>query len=235
MKRLGLLLCFSLGIFCSSAQDLGTFFNQTDAFLKKHVKNGKVDYNAISKNSSELNTIVENASKVKIKVSDAKKYQAFWINVYNLAVIKGLVENYPTKSPLDDKGFFDKTKYYLAGQKVTLNEIENELLRAKFKDPRFHFVLVCGALGCPPLISEAYFPETLDQQLTEQTRKAINGDFIKVSKKNVQVSEIMKWYKEDFTMNGTSEIDFINQYRTEKISAKAKISYFPYNWTINKQ
>ena len=219
----------------TSAQNLEQFFKSTDAFLAKHVKNGLVDYDAIVKNPSELDAILDNASKISVKASDAKNYQAFWINAYNLSVIKGLVNNYPTKSPLDDKGFFDKTTYELAGQKVTLNTIENELLRAKFKDARFHFVLVCGALGCSPLINKAYLPNTLDSQLTDQTKKAINGNFLKVKKNKVQASEIMKWYNEDFTMNGTSEIDFINKYRTERLSAKTKISYFPYNWTINKQ
>ena len=45
----------------------------------------------------------------------------------------------------------------------------------------------------------------------------------------------MEWYKEDFTMNGTTEIDFINKYRVEKVAEKSKLSYFPYNWKVNKQ
>ena len=54
-------------------------------------------------------------------------------------------------------------------------------------------------------------------------------------KKRVQGSEILKWYKEDFTMNGTSEIDFINKYRDDKIPNNYKLSYFPYDWKLNKQ
>ena len=125
----------------------------------------------------------------------------------------------------------------MGGKKITLNNIEHKLLRAQFKDARFHFVLVCGAIGCPPLISKAYLPSTLESQLQEQTEIALNGTFLSVNvkKKKVAVSEIMKWYKEDFTMNGISEIDFINRYRTEKIPNTFKVSYFPYNWNTNKQ
>jgi len=235
MKHILVIALVVFGSFTASAQDLESFFKDSDAFFRMHVKNGKVDYDAIVANPSELNSILEHASKISIKASDAKNYQAFWINAYNLSVIKGLVSNMPTKSPLDDKGFFDKTTYNLAGQKVTLNTIENKLLRAQFKDARFHFVLVCGALGCPPLINKAYLPSTLDAQLTAQTKKAINGSFLKVKKNKIEASEIMKWYNDDFKMNGTTEIDFINTYRTEKVSEKAKISYFPYNWSINKQ
>ncbi len=233
MKHLLIIVIISLFSATVSAQNLEAFFKSSDMFFSTYVKNGLVDYKNI--NATDLEDILANASKISLSKSNAKNYQAFWINAYNLAVIKGLLDNMPIKSPLDKVGFFDKTTYSLAGKQITLNSIENKMLRANFKDARFHFVLVCGALGCPPLISQAYLPKTLDAQLTAQTKKAINGSFLKVKKNKIAASEIMKWYNEDFTMNGTSEIDFINTYRTEKVSEKAKISYFPYNWTINKQ
>ena len=73
--------------------------------------------------------------------------------------------------------------------------------------------------------------------LETQTKNALNGNFLKINtkKKKVEVSEIMKWYKEDFTMDGISEIDFINKYRTEQIPNNFKLSYFTYNWSLNKQ
>ena len=58
---------------------------------------------------------------------------------------------------------------------------------------------------------------------------------VNVKKKRVQVSQIMEWYKVDFTMNGKSEIDFINKYRTEKLDSEFKLNYFPYDWKVNKQ
>lgn len=228
-------LMFSLPIF---SQDLNIFFDKTDNFLKSNVSDGKVDYKSIHSNPKELNDLMTLAENVKVSKDDKYNYQAFWINAYNLSVIKGVITNYPTKSPLDDNRFFDKTTYKLAGQSITLNDIENKILRAEFKDARFHFVLVCGAVGCPPLINEAYLPKTLEAQLTKQTKLALNGDyFIKVddTKKTVSGSEILKWYKEDFTKNGTSEIDFINQYRLKKIPSGYKLSYFEYNWNLNSK
>ncbi len=221
----------------TSAQDLETFFSKTDIFLETHVKNGKVDYEAIHKDQSTLDEILSIAKDISIETSDTNNYQAFWINAYNIATIKGIIDYYPTKSPLDNKGFFDKTKYSLGGKHITLNDIENKLLRAKFKDARFHFVLVCGAVGCPPLINKAYLPNMLNSQLDTQTKKALNGNFLKVNtkKKTVEVSEIMKWYKEDFTIDGMTEIDFINKYRTEQVPDNYKLGYFTYNWSLNKQ
>ena len=219
------------------SQDINAFFSNADAFFKTYVSNGKVAYDKINANTKALTDVLSEAEKISVSKSDANNYQAFWINAYNLSVIKGIIDNYPIKSPLDKAGFFDKTEYSIAGKSITLNDIEHKLLRAQFNDARFHFVLVCGAIGCPPLINKAYLPNTLDAQLDAQTKIALNGSFLQVNtkKKRVAASEIMKWYKEDFTMKGTSEIDFINKYRTEKISDNFKLSYFTYNWKLNKQ
>lgn len=237
MKKYILILAIASVSFSVTAQDLNTFFDKANTFFKTNVSNGKVAYDAIYSNPAQLNEVLKIAEGISVTKDDAKNYQAFWINAYNLSVIKGLIDKYPTKSPLDHAGFFDKTKHSLGGKSITLNDIEHKLLRGQFNDARFHFVLVCGAVGCPPLISKAYMADTLDSQLETQTKKAINGSFIKVNtKKNrVQVSQIMEWYKGDFTMEGADEIDFINKYRTEKLEGKWKLSYFPYNWTINKQ
>ncbi|WP_334223375.1 DUF547 domain-containing protein [Olleya namhaensis] len=238
MKNNLIILLVFCGLFSAKAQTLDDFFIQTDAFLKAHVAKGKVDYKAVKENSETLTSILTIANKVSVTKADAKNYQAFWINAYNLSVIKGIVDNYPIASPLDKSGFFDKTTYSLAGKKVTLNTIENELLRGNFKDARFHFVLVCGAIGCPPLIAEAYMPKTLEAQLEQQTKLALNDDyFIKVNdkKETVAGSEIMKWYNEDFVQNGMTEIQFINKYRTNKIPENYKLTYFTYNWKLNKQ
>ncbi|MDY7395125.1 DUF547 domain-containing protein [Aureibaculum sp. 2210JD6-5] len=233
IKLLLVLFSFNLGF----SQGIDTFFSKTDTFLKTYVSDGKVDYDAIKKNPDKLNEILKIAKAISIEKTDADKYQAFWINAYNISVIKGIIDNYPIKSPLDKAGFFDRIKHEVGGKKITLNDIEHKLLRAQFKDPRFHFVLVCGAVGCPPLISKAYMPNTLDAQLEQQTKLSINGSFIKVDtkKKKVLGSEILKWYKEDFTMDGKKEIDFLNKYRTEKIPSNFKLGYFTYNWKLNKQ
>lgn len=237
MKKIICIISVLIVSISVEAQELNTFFNQTDAFLKAHVSDGKVAYLKINKNPEALNAILELAEQFSISKEDASSYQAFWINAYNIAVIKGIINNYPTNSPLDNAGFFDKTTYSLAGKKVTLNDIEHKLLRAQFKDPRFHFVLVCGAVGCPPLISKAYLPNSLNKQLDTQTKIALNGTFLKVNlkKKRVEASQIMEWYKEDFTMNGISEIDFINSYRDKKIPNNFKLKYFPYDWKVNQQ
>ena len=220
----------------SMAQNVSNFFSKADTFFSTYVKNGKVNYKAVKENTTLLNELIDLANGLSVTETDKNTYQAFWINGYNLSVIKGIVDNYPIKSPLDKPGFFDKTKYNIGGKSITLNDIENKLLRGNFpKEARFHFVLVCAGLGCPPIISNAYMPNTLDAQLQKQTKIALNNpNFIKVKGNKVQLSQLFEWYKGDFTQDGKSQIDFVNQYRNEKIDSGAKVGYYSYNWALNE-
>jgi len=236
MKNLFILtfLFLAFSVSESHSQTVQSFFDEADAIFSNYVSNGKVDYLSIKNSPEKLISALETAKQISVSTNDPNVYQAFWINAYNLSVIKGIVDNYPMESPLDKKGFFDKTKYDLGGISITLNDIENKKLRAQFDDARFHFVLVCGALGCPPIIGKAYTASNLENLLEQQTRKALNdSSFIKVTEKKVAFSEIFKWYKEDFVKEGQTEIDFLNNYRKEKVPKDTKVTYYSYDWRLN--
>jgi len=228
----GLLGMFTLVVV--NAQEKASYFKKADTFFNTYVSEGRVDYDAIVEHKNELLELLDLAKSIELETSNASDYQAFWINSYNLLVIKSVVENHPLKSPLDKAGFFDKTKHEVGGINITLNDIENKLLRANFpNEPRFHFVLVCAGLGCPPIIDKAYLPETLEMQLEQQTLKALNDpNFIRVNKNKVKISQIFEWYKGDFTKDG-SLVDFINKYKSEKLPENSKVSYYAYDWTLN--
>ncbi|UJH66280.1 DUF547 domain-containing protein [Allomuricauda sp. SCSIO 65647] len=226
-----ILVFFQVGI----AQSTTEFFSRTDAFLKMHVKNGRVDYEAIKGNLGDLDETLRSAQDISVSKNDSNTYQAFWINAYNLLVIKEVAKNYPVKSPLDISGIFDTTEHKIGGENITLNDIENRLLRGNFSnEARFHFVLVCAGLGCPPIISEAYLPDELEGQLQRQTVLALNNpDFIQVKNDKVLLSQIFDWYKEDFITDGKTAIDFINQFRKEKIDPDKRIGHYSYDWRLN--
>jgi hypothetical protein len=229
------ILLFLILAYNLPAQELTNFFNTSDAFFKSYVENGLVNYKAIKKNPEVLKSILKDAEDISVQKSDASNYQAFWINTYNLLVIDGIVSGYPIKSPLDIPGFFDKKKHSIGGKSLTLNDIENKMLRAEFpEEARFHFVLVCAGLGCPPIIDMAYLPEKLESQLQAQTVLALNNpQFIQINKNKVKISQIFEWYKGDFEQKG-SVLDFINRYRNEKLPLDSKTSYYAYDWALNE-
>ncbi|MEO0581808.1 MAG: DUF547 domain-containing protein [Bacteroidota bacterium] len=221
----------------AQVNDINTFFDQTDQFLKSYVKNGQVAYEKLN-NNAQLNQLTDFVGRASLSNLDAATTQAFYINAYNLLVIKGAVANYPLTSVLNVNGFFDSKKYKVAGQSLTLNQIEKDRLLKTYKDSRFHFVLVCGAVGCPPITNFAYRPEKLESQLQSQTRKALNNaQFIRVDAANqsVSLSQIFEWYSSDFGGSKTSALAFINKYRSQKIPADYKIQFYTYDWSLNEQ
>jgi hypothetical protein len=233
------LIIFSIlsvySIAASSQVSNSNFDEKAIKFFAKYVTNGKVNYSAIKQNTKEIDELVAYFETVKIDSLAGAQKLAFLINVYNLSVINQVVKKYPTKSPMDIVGFFDINKFTLAGKKMTLNYLENEVIRKQFKDPRIHFVLVCGAIGCPVIINQAYTADSLEAQMERQTTIAINNtQFIYKKESTFYISEIFKWYKDDFGSGSKAVVNFINKYRKKKIGATDKIDYYPYNWNINE-
>lgn len=214
------------------AQD--PFFATADAFFKKYVHDGTVDYAAIKANPGELSTLVGLVAK-GIQVTRPEDQKAFIVNAYNITVINSIVNHMPIKSVMDVPGFFKEEKHMIAGSMMTLNDMETNLVRNVYKDPQFHFVLVCGAVSCPKLASFAFTPALIDNQLMERTKLALNDlNFTKVSGNSVQLSEIFKWYASDFA-TGSALIKWINLYRpaATKLKEPVQVSYYTYDWSLN--
>ncbi len=215
------------------------FFTKTDSFLHAYAKDGRVDYETIKKDHAKLDTLL-----LLIKTYDPKttadplREKAFWINAYNLLVIKNVVDLYPIKSPRDEAGFFNRIKHLAAKDSLTLDQLEQIKLRERYKDARLHFALVCAAVGCPPLGNKAYLPENVDKQLETRTANAINNPaFVRVDTpaKKVYMSEIFSWYQADFERPNQTLLQFINRYRSnDPIPANYAIEFMPYNWNLNK-
>ncbi|MBX2819006.1 MAG: DUF547 domain-containing protein [Rhodothermaceae bacterium] len=237
MVRLAVLFfSVTLSIETAKGQDINAFYDAVDAFMATHVADGLVDYAAIKDNPAELDKLVDTISTLDRGALAAGDEKAYLINAYNVLVIKNVVDNYPTNSPLEVAGFFDRAKFEVSGSTYTLNELEKGDLFNAYPDARLHFVLVCAAIGCPELISEAYRSDTLDDMLTERTRvvlsnsKHVNTD--EPAKKH-NVSELFTWYKKDFTEGGTDVIGYINQFRNEPLDTDFKLGTITYNWQLN--
>ncbi|MEM6725691.1 MAG: DUF547 domain-containing protein [Bacteroidota bacterium] len=231
ITALALLLLGSVGLQAQSVDQ--AFFDQTEAFFKKYVQFGLVNYPALQENQ-ELENLIEQVGTIDLKDVSDQTRKAFLINAYNLHVIHKVAQQYPIRSVQDVNGFFDPQKVKVAGMQLSLSKLENELLLKDYRDARLHFVLVCGAIGCPPITDFDYRPELLEDQLEQQTRLAINNpEFIKVEGNEVQLSEIFKWYASDFGGSKTAVLSYINAYRNQPISAEAKVSYYTYDWSLN--
>ncbi|OCB70225.1 hypothetical protein LPBF_12345 [Flavobacterium crassostreae] len=221
----------------SKAQTTALFFEQTNEFLKKNVtQEGKVDYYTIKKSPGELIYILSNIEQLDTKFRDKKLAKAFWINVYNLQVIKAVIDNMPLVSVEKIPGFFDLNSFMVGKQELTLNDIQNIILRDLFFDPAVHFTLSNGANGGAPLLNRAYMPKTVDEQMKQQATMVINSkEYFYVNKelRIIELPKIFEWYKKDFAVNYFNEIDFINLFLKKKIDNKLTVETYDFNWSLN--
>jgi len=225
------LLIFSIS---AEAQQLNNkFFNDVNSFLEKNVTDGRVDYASL-KSDAKLQSLISVIENVDLSSADLAEKKAFYINAYNLHVINQALSAYPLESVQSIGGFFDGKKVKVAGKTQTLNQLEKDNLLKPYNDARLHFVLVCGALGCPPITDFAYTPAELDRQLTQQTKIALNDPtFLKVNGTDVELSQIFNWYTSDFGGSKSTIIEFINKYRNSPLDNNSKIKYYQYDWTLN--
>ena len=238
MKRILLITAFLFSYVFVQAQPekLTLFFKLSDYFLKRHVYKGLVNYKYSRDNSREIDLLQKTIAEIDLSSASDSERKAFMINAYNLLVIYQVTQNYPLAKPLDKEGFFDVTTFAIAGEQLTLNQLESKMI-AEFKDPRFHFVLACAAMSCPKLYNLAYKPDNLEQLMEERTSLALNDkDFTRVNASTNQISlcKIFEWYKKDFEMEGTT-IEFVNKYLDSKISTNYRVSYYEYDWTLNER
>jgi len=203
-----------------------------DALLKKHSRNGLVDYGAMKKDLPGLDAYLKtlsDSSAVHYATWSRDTRLAFWINAYNALAIYAVATDYPIRAgePASKQKFPEgsigriedvwNTAYFdLAGKPVSLDEIHNGILRKQFGDPRIHFALVRASRGSPLLSDEAYRAEVLDEQLERDAVRFVN-DYDKVrvniTRGRLHVSEIFDWYAADFVLEGDEIPEWLTAYR----------------------
>jgi hypothetical protein len=233
-----------------------------DALLKQYVSDGRVDYKGIATDIDALDRYLYGAAGVSEAAFNAwaeSERLAFLINLYNAATLKLILDHYPIDSIKDIGSFFkgpwDQEVVRLFGSTITLDNLEHDIIRKQYSEPRIHLALVCAAKGCPPLRSEAYVAGKLDAQLDDQSRRFLTspaGLRIDRGRKTVYFSSIFKWYGKDFVgryspssgftgLSGTERAvaNFSSKYLAPSDSDYLKaggysVKYLDYDWSLNE-
>ena len=222
------------------------------ALLSEHIFEDRVNYRQLCNDGRFLYYIEQLSETDPEKLVRPEEKLAFWINAYNAYTLKIVCEHYPIKSinnlhfgwvkigSLLNKTVWDRNFILINNKKMTLNQIEHEILRKKFQDPRIHFAIICASSGCPLLPKFAYTGENVQMKLEEETRKYLNserGIRIDYVENTLQISKLFDWFAGDFESKSGSAINFIKPYLNDEgmafLDRKPRISYISYNWALN--
>lgn len=195
---------------------------------------GNVNYSGFKKESETLNRYLEQLGSNTVNENWSKnKKLAYYINLYNAATVKLILDNYPLRSITVIKKPWDKKWIKNNGELISLGQIEHKILR-KMNEPRIHFAINCASFSCPKLLNEAYTEDKLEKQLQRAAKEFINDPSRNIISENeVKLSKIFKWYKKDFESNGSLKA-YLNQYLKSSINPDTKIEYIKYNWSLNE-
>ncbi len=195
--------------------------------------------------------------------TDAEK-MSFWMNAYNLKLVERALDA-GTPGNIEAHGFeaFFETPVRVAGMDVTLDQIENVILRRQDGpaaleamqpsqlDPRLHVGLNCGAVSCPRLRGEAFTPETVDGELDEAMRDFVNSpSHLRFDGDAAVLSSLLDWFAADWDSAAEPAGDYLLGYLDEgrpdaerlrtllggRTAAEIKAQpavRFAYDWTLN--
>lgn len=205
-----------------------------DELLRKYVTaDGKVNYAGFQKDKAALESYLGGLTRNPVQDDWSRNEKmAYWINAYNAFTVKLIVDNYPVSSimKLHNGKAWDVKWIQLGSKTYTLNNIENDILRPKYKDARIHFAVNCAAESCPPLLNRAFTADKLESQLEQQAKAFINNaKYNSISANSVAISRIFEWYAGDFG----NIVDYLNKYSNTRINANATVKYQEYDWALN--
>ncbi|MEX2526373.1 MAG: DUF547 domain-containing protein [Gemmatimonadota bacterium] len=223
-----------------------------------------VDYKALEARHTELTDYLTSLAETSVPRLDAASRDvqlAFWINAYNACMLHRVVENYPltqvrtgffggivnrvagrpANSVWQIPDVFSQAFCEVAGSRRSLDEIEHEIIRPRFQEPRIHFAVNCAARSCPPIIPSAYTPQELHQQLDQAVHRLVRApqhfQLEAGAPPVLRLNKVLEWYAEDF---GGVEglVDFLAPYVDPTLrpileDPELKVEFFDYDWTLN--
>lgn len=255
-------LLFALALLGPGVVNAADFsYENYERLLKQQVKPGMsingiaaavVDYTALAAEAKDAGSayallLRDLAAFDPASLVSREERMAFWINVYNIAAIKTIVDHYPVDSIRSRKIHWlklpwDRKVITVGGREYALAEIEFDLLVEGFRNLRVHFGINCASVSCVDLLAEPFRADTLDRRLEEQGRRFLadpdKGMRIDRNKNTVYLSQVFKFDKKHFEAYAGSAVKFIEPYVSAADqeylrSGKYEVEYLDYDWDAN--
>ncbi len=220
-----------------------------DALLQQYVNDkGGVDYAGLQEKRDDLQAYIDRLAKAPFDDLGRDEKLTLLINGYNAFTLELILEYYDNGQLASIKGIasekrWDDQRWEIAGKTVSLNQIEHELVRPNFKEPRIHWALVCAAVGCPPLRNEAYTASRLEEQLAGQANYVHSHDKwyrLDQADNAVYLTQLYNWYGGDFEQVAGSVLDYVADFdptlnQMLGSGTAPRIRWLDYDWALNSQ
>jgi hypothetical protein len=243
-----LLVTFAAQLNAAQASD-GFDHSAFDAVLEASVnEDGLVNYRALNEQSEPLEAYLDQLAEADLDALNESERLALLINAYNAFTLKLILEHWDggrieSIKDISAAQRWEAQRWNLGGRQVSLNQIEHEIIRKQFDEPRIHWALVCAALDCPPLRREAYIGPKLDTQLADQTRRVHRSpkyvDF-DPDTATLELTALYQWYGQDFGEGELTDVVLAEVARHHEGVAKAReqdrsirIEWLDYDWALN--
>ena len=225
-----------------AALDHGLFQTLLDKHLVTQTSDGihRFDYRAAQADRAKLDTYVAALEATDPSTLKREEALAYWLNFYNAGMIQLVLARGRYDSVIDNRVYFFLTDHFtVAGTALSLDKIENQIIRVQWDEPRIHYALNCASLSCPSLAANVFSGADLNAQLDAAAHAYINHPrgVAGVSGEQVSVSEIYSWFLKDFGGDPASLIAHLSLYADQPLKDQLKtdlrVSFQPYDWTLN--
>lgn len=232
------LLSALLAITSSAVSLAADWQSEYATLLRKYVTPSGVRYAAWKGDAGDLaalKKVVDSIATAPAPEGKSPEALAFYLNAYNAWILHEALEKYPTKSVKDTLfTFFTSNRLTVAGQKISFNKLEKEIVIPRFGEPRIHMALNCASRSCPPLRNEPFTGSKLSAQLDSQSKQFVNSsNGVRLEKGSAELSSIFDWYKEDFG-GPSGALAFVNKHRSSPIPPNTKVAFQSYDWRLNE-
>ncbi|MEP6656177.1 MAG: DUF547 domain-containing protein [Betaproteobacteria bacterium] len=223
-----------------------------NAFLSAYVTSGadgvnRVRYAAVAeRDRAALSTYLADCGGLAISTYARDEQYAYWLNVYNAITVRTVLEHYPIRSMRNaglvpswlGGGPWDHPRVRVEDELLSLNDIEHRILRRNWRDPRIHYAINCGAMGCPNLPRQAFGAEGLDRTLDTLATAFINSPRgVHFDGNRLSACRIFSWFREDFGGSDAALLEHLQRYAApelrDRLKRRTRIDGYHYDWSLN--
>ena len=169
---------------------------------------------------------------------------AYWANLYNALTVDVVLEAYPVTSIRQIKpnllsiGPWKKEVVRVMGIELSLDAIEQDILRKRWRDPRVHYAVNCASISCPNLPARAWRGTGLSLALDAAARAYVNHPRgCRFEGNGLVVSSIYRWYAADFGGSDAAIIGHLRSFAAAplraRLDATSRITRDIYDWSLN--